>query len=534
MNFQATGIPYDQTHSFSKTVLDYLHGSEALRPFYHLFPEKSAMLEAIKQKAEHKQDRELLYNYLKDQYDRLEQDQAVISNIELLRETQTFTITTAHQPNIFTGPLYFIYKILHAAKLAAYCRAAFPAYNFVPVYYMGSEDADLDELGHIYLKDEKLVWNTDQKGAVGRMKIDDALLKLIKRIESEIGVLPHGAEIMEAVKSFYKKGSLIQDATLGFVNFLFGKYGVVVVVPDAAPLKSVAIDLFKDELLNQRSSALVADTAEQLLDKGYKTQAHGRDINLFYLTEKGERLRIEKQDDRWQVVDSDISFTESELMRETASHPERFSPNVILRGLFQEMILPNIAFIGGGGELAYWLELKAIFDQYKVPYPMLVLRNSVLVVAKKPAALAKKLDFEMADLFKSPLHLKRVWVQRHSENDVSTAKALGAVQNIYRELSEQAEPIDTTLKGHIYALQKQHEKNLVTLGKKLLRAEKRNHEAAMRQIDRLKQQLFPLQNLQERIENILVYYATWGPDFMDTLYQHAHAIKPEFLILEEV
>ncbi|WP_262915106.1 bacillithiol biosynthesis cysteine-adding enzyme BshC [Niabella ginsengisoli] len=380
---------------------------------------------------------------------------------------------------------------------------------------------------------EKLTWQTSQTGAVGRMKVDESLLDLIKRIESEIGVLPHGEEVTSELKKYYKKGTNIQDATLGFVNYLFGAYGLIVVIPDNAVLKSVAADLFKDELLHQRSSVIVEKTSQNLVDAGYKAQAHGRDINLFYLKDDGQRLRIERKENKWYVLETDINFDKDAIMLEVESHPERFSPNVILRGIFQEMILPNIAFIGGGGELAYWLELKEIFNHYKVSYPILVLRNSFLIVNKKQLEKATKLGFDVNDLFKNRLHLKSKWVTDHSENDVSVVKSLGEIQAIFDDLSRQATAIDITLKGHIYALQKQQEKKIVELGKKFLRAEKRNHSDAMRQIDTLKQQLFPFDNLQERIDNILPYLAIWGSDFIDALYQNSKTLEQDFIVLEQ-
>lgn len=533
MNFKATGIPYGQTYSFSKLALDYLNESEALQPFYEQFPRKESLATIIKAKSEHQQNRQLLSNALLAQYKNLDPTEALVNNIELLKQPNTFTITTAHQPNIFTGPLYFIYKILHAIKLAEHCRSLHPGYNFVPVYYMGSEDADLDELGHIYLNGEKLVWDTKQTGAVGRMTIDDELLRLVNRIESEIGVQPHGTDIMKAVRKFYVRGANIQMATLGFVNYLFGSYGLVVVVPDSPVLKSVAIDLFGDELLNQRSSGIVAETAQKLEKAGYKAQAHGRDINLFYLKDTGERLRIERNGDTWIVVDSDIRFTQQELFNELASHPERFSPNVILRGLFQEMILPNIIFVGGGGELAYWLELKGIFNHYKVPYPLLVLRNSFLIINHKQVERINKLNFTEQELFLSPLGLKNKWVKANSQHNLSTEQAQLAVKRLFESLADQAAPIDPTLKRHIYALQKQEERNIVELGKKFLRAEKKNYNAAMRQIDVLKQQLFPNNNLQERVDNILPYLACWGPDLITTLYQNSYAFEQQLVVIAE-
>jgi len=533
MNFTATGIPYGQTHSFSKIVLDYLNESEALQSFYHLFPRRESLAAAIKAKSQHHQNRQLLSDALTAQYQNLDKTPALTNNIGLLKQPNTFTITTAHQPNIFTGPLYFVYKILHAVKLAEYCHSLYPEYNFVPVYYMGSEDADLDELGHIYLNGEKLEWNTKQTGAVGRMTVDNELLQLINRIESEIGVQPYGMDIMKAVRMFYGKGTNIQTATLGFVNYLFGSYGLVVLVPDNPLLKSVAVDLFKDELMQQHSSGIVARTAQLLEDAGYKAQAHGREINLFYLMDNGERLRIEKEGGKWKVLGSAISFNETELLTELQSNPARFSPNVILRGLFQEMILPDIIFIGGGGELAYWLELKGVFDYYKVPYPILVLRNSFLVISKKQAEKINKLGFTGQELFLSPLGLKNKWVKAHSQHNLSIESAQVAVKALFESLADQAAPIDPTLKRHIYALQKQQEKNMVELGKKFLRAEKKNYNDAMRQIDALKQHIFPQGNLQERIDNILPFLASWGPGFIETLYRHSYALEQQFVILEE-
>ncbi len=533
MNFKATGIPYGQTHSFSKLALDYLNESEALQPFYQQFPRAESLADTLTAKGEHQLNRQLLVDALTAQYQNLDQTDAVVNNIGLLKQSNTFTITTAHQPNIFTGPLYFVYKILHAIKLAEHCHTLYPEYNFVPVYYMGSEDADLDELGHIHLNGEKLVWNTRQIGAVGRMTIDNDLLQLLDRIESEIGVQPHGMDIMKAVRKFYVKGNNIQTATLGLVNYLFGNYGLVVVVPDSPLLKSVAVDLFKDELLHQLSSGIVAETAQKLVEAGYKAQAHGRDINLFYLKDNGERLRIERDGDSWIVLDSDIKFTEEALLHELTSHPERFSPNVILRGLFQEMILPNIIFVGGGGELAYWLELKGIFDHYKVPYPLLVLRNSFLIINRKQVERITKLNFTQQELFLSPLGLKNKWVKANSQNDLSTEQAQLIIKNLFETLADQAAPIDPTLKRHIYALQKQEERNIVELGKKFLRAEKKNYKDAMRQIDALKLQLFPNNNLQERVDNILPYLACWGPGLIDLLYQNSYAFEQQLVIIAE-
>ncbi len=214
---------------------------------------------------------------------------AVQKNIEALLSPGTFTVTTAHQNNIFTGPLYFIYKILHAIKLADQLNKSLPPYKFVPVYYMGSEDADLAELNHINLNGEKLVWSTKQTGAVGRMKVDKDFLKLIDAIEGQLAVLPHGEEVIILVKDCYRLGEDIQTATFKIVNALFADYGLIVLFPDNAALKQQMLKVFEDDLLNQTASAIVEKTSARLGEL-YKVQAHPRDINLFYLEDgiKGE------------------------------------------------------------------------------------------------------------------------------------------------------------------------------------------------------------------------------------------------------
>ncbi len=531
MDCRSTTISYAGTGFFSKLVVDYLSGNGQLKPFCNEFPTDAALKNAIERRKAFKLNRPLLVQALTEQYTSTATGEKVQEQIKLLQKETTFTIVTAHQPNIFTGPLYFIYKILHAIKLAAYYKQLFPQYNFVPVYYMGSEDADLEELGEIVVNGERMVWNTDQTGAVGRMKTDQALLELLSRIEAQVGVLPYGPAVIARLKAFYKEGVPIQEATLQLVNDRFGDYGLVVVIPDSPLLKSVATDLFKDELLHSRSSGLVAATAEQLTAAGYRVQAHSREINLFYLTDEG-RHRIEREDDHWKVVDTRYSFTKETLLKEVDAHPERFSPNVILRPLFQEMILPNLLFIGGGGELAYWLQLKKIFDHYTVPYPLLVLRNSFLFINQKQKDLLEKLDFSVPQLFLSSFDLQKVWVQAHAANDPDVRKAAAALAGVYDDLKKQAGAINGTLISHITALETIAQKKITALGKKMLRAEKRNHQDAMRQIERLKNQLFPGDNLQERVENFIPFYALYGKAFIEMLYKHSLGLEQEFVVLE--
>lgn len=530
MDCTFTQIPYQQTGYFSNLILDYLNQSSALKDFYQYSPNSEGIKAAIESRKKIKTDRKVLVEELKKQYGLVKSSGKVQQNIDLLLKDNTFTVCTAHQPVIFTGSLYFIYKIFHAIRLADRLNKEYPDKHFVPVYWMGSEDADLEELGCIYLDNEKIVWDTKQKGAVGRMNTK-GLDKIIHRIEGELSVQPNGRELCELLKEAYLNSPDIQTATFRLLHSLFEKFGLVVIIPDNPSLKKLMIPVFKDDLLNQTASEIVGKSIEKL-EKNYKVQATPREINLFYLKDD-IRARIERTESGFNVVDTEINFTEKELLKELDEHPERFSPNVILRGLFQETVLPNIAFIGGGGENAYWLEYKDLFNHYKVHYPVLLLRNSFLIVEKKWSEKIKRMGFDVKDFFKSERELLTMLVSRHRNGELKLENELAAAIQLYHKLKDKAAVIDKSLQQHVEALQARAIRPLQELEKKLMRAEKRKFGDEQRQIHQIKDALFPQDGLQERIENFMPYYARWGKDFMETLCQKSLTLEQEFGVLVE-
>lgn len=531
MDCTSTRIPYRATGVFSKITLDYVDQAAALRPFFEHSNDWAGLKAAIEARSRFNTNRKVLVEQLEKQYEGIETSDRTRDNIRQLLKDTTFTITTAHQPNLFTGPLYFIYKILHAVSLAEACTRQFPAYHFVPVYYMGSEDADLDELGHFYLTGDKHTWNTRQTGAVGRMKVDKELLSLITTIEGQLSVQPYGEQLITLLKTYFTPGTTIQQATFGLVNALTHQWGVVVLIPDNAALKAQMNTVFADELLQQPSIGLVENTAEALAAAGYKVQAHPRDINLFYL-EEGIRNRIEKSGDAYTVAGTDIRFTKDQMLQELQQHPERFSPNVILRGLFQETILPNIAFVGGGGETAYWLQLRSIFIHYTTPYPVLILRNSFMLLEEKWKEKIVRLGFSPVDLFKPADVLLNTLVKRETDHQLKLNGSLDEARRVYEQLKKQAGAIDPTLVAHVEALETRAVYRLQELEKKMLRAEKRKFASQQHQLQTIRQELFPGGGLQERTESFMQYYAKWGQSFMEALYQHSLSVEQEFVIGE--
>ncbi len=529
MHTKATYIPYSDTQYFSKLVTDYLQNSKSTENFISEKP----TLDGIKNQIEKRKDfpyRKELTAVLDNQYANLSVNKKIKENIESLKYENTFSIITAHQPNIFTGPLYFIYKIIHTIKLAHTLKQELPEYNFVPVYYMGSEDADLDELNNISIEGKKYIWHTEQKGAVGRMKVDKKLLSLINEMQMQIGVQPFGDELILLFKNCYTENETIQTATLKLVSELFGQYGLITIIPDNVELKELFSHVVAKEITEQFSHKLVQQTATEL-EEEYKVQTLGRDINLFYI-DGDIRERIELIKDEYSVYNSDLSFSKNEILQLLETNPEKFSANVILRPVFQETILPNIAFIGGGGELAYWMELKKIFEAVNVPYPVLLLRNSFLLINKKEKQLLEKLQIDEQLIFQpSHIILKNI-IDKLSENKLLLDEEHQQLEEFYKTVENKSAAVDSTLSPHVQSLKAKAIKLLTNLEKKIYRAEKRKLGDIENQVTQLKSTLFPNKSLQERIENFASFYAKTGSEFIDTIYKNSLSLEQMFAVVD--
>jgi bacillithiol biosynthesis cysteine-adding enzyme BshC len=361
------------------------------------------------------------------------------------------------------------------------------------------------------------------------MKVDKALVKLIDTISGQVTIHPFGEAIIALMKACYKEGVTIEQATLQLVNSLFGEYGLIILLPDNPELKRAFIPVVEKELDEQFSHKAVTETVTQFPQE-YKVQASGRELNLFYLKDDS-RERITKENSTFIIHNSTVGFDKAGIKKELQQHPERFSANVILRPVFQEMILPNIVFIGGGGEIAYWLELKKIFEAAKVPFPLMVVRNSFMFIDAATKALAEKLQFKPADLFKKELDLLNELVKRDSKVILSLQNEMQQLTTLYTEMKAIAGAVDKSLWAHTEALQTQALKKITALEKKMLKAEKKKFEAQQRQLHKLKAQLFPHNSLQERIENLMPFYAKWGKGFIDAVYKNSNGLKQEFCVL---
>jgi bacillithiol biosynthesis cysteine-adding enzyme BshC len=534
----AACIDYKDTGYFSQTVIDYLEDDPELRSFYSYRPTLKGFAELLNNKKVIA-DRELLVEVLTEQYfhnsekgvPELNSADYIRQRIQLLKDANTYTVTTGHQLNIFTGPLYFIYKIVTAIKLCRQLKEAHPDKDFVPVYWMASEDHDFAEINYTNIGGKKVHWWYEASGATGRIN-PDTMRQAINQYKGVLGIDGHSSELGEMVETAYTKFDKLADATRYLVNAIFGRYGLIIIDADDHRLKASFAPVIMQDIIGQNSFKNIMAVNERLQKLGVHIQVNPREINFFYLKDQ-LRERIVFEHHRYNVMNTDISFTEVELKQEIKASPERFSPNVVMRPLYQECILPNIAYVGGGAELVYWLELKTNFDYYEVDFPILILRNSGLVIRKEAAGKIKGMELAPEDVFKTTDEIKTSWIKKHSKHNLTLNEEWHELEQVFEKIKLRAHKIDSTLEPSAAAVQARLRHAIDNLQKKMVKAEKRNYNTRLEQIDHIKTDLFPNDSLQERSENFGLSYVKWGQLFIDELIRNFEPLDFRFTLLTE-
>ena len=523
-------IDFSLIPQISATDVAYANEEPALRKFYKYDVDLESFAKVISDRANVACDRSLLVEVLKEQYSGLTQFETVQDNIDALRSENAFTVVTAHQPCLLLGPLYFVYKIISAIRLSEELNARYPHHKIVPVFVIGGEDHDFAEINHARLFNRELVWQTDEKGAVGMMS-PASLSGVLDELKLILGDSEHAVEIFDLVSKNYTEHPTYHSATQGLINDLFGNYGLLVLNMNDTKLKAGFSRFMRTELLSQPSKKLVEETQQELHSMGFKPQAFPREINMFYMKEQ-LRERIVLEDGVFKVLNTDIVFSRAEIELELENHPERFSPNVILRPIYQESVLPNLAYIGGGGELAYWLERKSHFQYYDLNFPMLIRRNSILWIDAAGVQKMDKLQLNATDLFQDVESLVKRYVKSHADTSIDLHEAKSAVQEQFGNIAELARKVDATLEKAVLAEQAKSLQGIEQLEARLLKAEKQRQETAVQQIRTLTQKYCPNGGLQERAENFIPYYVKYGRKYFDDLMKVCHPLEKGFVVIK--
>lgn len=520
-------LPYHATGRFARVVLDYLDKAPPLRPLYAWPFSRQGIQEAIAARRFAPEARMRLLGALRRQYAGMDLHPAVAANLKALEDPASVTVTTGHQLCLFTGPLYVPLKILNVVRLARNLSTA--GRPVVPVFWMATEDHDRAEVDHAWLGDRRLTWPGATAGAVGRMPLS-GIEAVLEELDEALGHGSRAEELLALVRRCYRPEHTLAQATRLFVDALFGHYGVIVLDGDDAELKAAFAPIVRTELVEQATAAAEALSRDAL--EPYGEQAFARPINLFYLEAEG-RTRIEHLEGGYRLSGTGPLRTQAEVLREVDEHPERFSPNVLLRPLYQETILPNVAYVGGGGEVAYWLQLKPVFDRFHVQMPVVVLRTSAAFLLGKDPARLRELQLDVPDLFRPLDELRTRVALSRATFSTSLAGERDRAFGLYEELAQRARQANPTLEGAARAAAQRSLKALERLEAKFVRVAKRQQADDLARLDAIHAHVFPSNGLQERRDNFMPFYLRFGDAFFDTLLNALDPLDQRFTVLVE-
>lgn len=518
-------FPDFELRKLNSLVHDYCTANDSLGYFFEVPPRLEDISQYGVKRSFSSHHYAVLHEVLLDQYSGYSREKNVDANIESIGNGQAIAVTTGHQLCLFGGPAYLLYKVLCTIKLAQVVQASNSELRVVPMFWLASEDHDRDEINHTFFKNNRFQWDTQQQGAVGRFR-NEAFGSLISQWVETI----ENDELRDQMNTIWRKAeksSTWAHATKSWIHDCFGEWGLVTIDADDARLKRLFIPCLKKELLQQTTHATVSETNDKLVQRGYHAQVNPRLINLFYLSDQ-YRVRIDKLGEMWSTIDGLHQWSEASIVKELDEHPENFSPNVLLRPLYQETILPNIAFVGGPGELAYWLQLRSTFDAFNLMMPALVLRDSVILLSAGGARRLAKLGLTNNDIFRDKSQLMDVLVGKDKEEFQDERQQ---VRQAYDQIATRVASIDPTLKAAAMAELQRVLSGLDQLASKAWKAEKLKQEQKFSSLEKVWEELYPNGDWQERSQNVLAQSMANNKQLMHALLAESQTPKSTLVMV---
>lgn len=510
-------------------VEDYIYKNEKTADLAQFKPDLKEIEKVINLKKDFS-NRNELFNALNNQYKKFDLSTKAENNLNLLLENSTYTVCVAHQLCLFTGPSYFIYKILSAIKTAKILKEKYPKNNFVPIYWMGSEDHDFEEINHCYVYGKKIEWQNEEEGAVGRMSLN-GIDNAIEQLEEILGNSEAEQLLLSELKTFFTlKNITYGKAFQQWIMHLFKDFGLLVIDQDDKILKKCFTSVMHKDIEENASMQAIKNTLEYL-NTNYHVQATPRDINLFYFN-GNKRERIEALNDGFQLVESKKYFTKEEILAELNSNPENFSPNVILRPLYQETVLPNVVFMGGPGEVSYWAELKEVFNFNKIVQPIILLRDMALTLPQRDLLRIEEWNINTENIFGDYNIIAKRLVKQFSDNELNLNTEKAELLKLFSTIKERVKLIDKNLENSVNAEEQKTLNSFSNLEQKIMRAEKKQHETVLNQLEKIKDKVFPNGTLQERHDNFLPLYTRLGITFFEDLLKEFNSFEKEIYIFK--
>lgn len=516
-------IPFQNIGSIPPLIKDFLNQEIPQFSSYQFSLQNALSKAEEKSKSFSKDQRNILVEVINQQLKDLQLADKQKSNINILSQEDTFTVVTGHQLNLFSGPAFFVYKILQTIKTADFLNQNSNK-NFVPIFWMATEDHDFDEINHFKTAQNIYQIKGKSGGAVGRIIIED--ISFIDEFEKEFKDDVFGTQLILLMKKSYQKGKTLTEATRNLVQELFSEYGLLMIDGDDAALKNQMADIFSDELKNQVTYRFSQKNIDFLTEKYGKVQVNPREINLFYLSDA--RDRISAKENNFEIVDKNIEISFDKLSKDWS----RISPNALLRPVFQEKVLPNVAYIGGNAEIMYWLEMPEVFEHFKLPFPILIPRNSMLFLKEKTLRKIEKSGMELECFFGNfQAKLNEKLIEDSALKPLIDEKE-SLLKNQFDELKEKAASTDKTFRNLVEAEETRQLKSFERMRKRLLRAEKIRQSDHINFLQTLYYEIHPSGNWQERVINFSNFFAENGSQWLENCYQEMDVDNSVLILMQ--
>ena len=510
---------------FSSLFLDYLRDGGAVERYFPASFRSGAGFESVMAAVTaHPPDRATLTQVLNEENTAFGAGQRTIDNVALLARPETFAVVTGQQVGVLGGPLYTVMKTITAIKLAAKLKTKFPDRNFVPVFWLEGEDHDFLEVNKVVLPDQEgkpvLVEYfpggappEKNVGAVGEIVFDEWIVKTLEKVAEVLPRTEFTEPLLAALRSSYQPGKTFNQAFAGWLTYLFRDHGLVFISANNPRLKRLVSPIFVRELSEfpQVSQLVITQSAE--LEQAYHAQIKTKSINLF-LFHKGGRYLIEPREHDFSLKGTRHFLTREELLRIATENPEQLSPNVVLRPIVQDTLLPTVAYVAGPSEIAYHAQLQPVYEHFGTVRPVIYPRASASIVEERVTRVAEKYSLETKDFYGERDKLVARVVAQISEVNVDQifGTADQEVQAALNELRFGVGEVDPTLLSPFDTTAGKMRQQLGTLKEKTAAAQQRHHETAVRQLERGMQSLMPNGTLQERELSIIYFLNKYGPD----------------------
>ncbi len=514
------------TQLYRDYVNDYQKVGHYFETDFHSFDSLKRYAHRISQRIRH---RSTLVEVLLEQNKHYGVGDNSINNIQSLIDDNTFAIVTGQQVGMLGGPLYTVYKTITAIKLAKHLASKFPEYKFVPIFWLEGEDHDYDEINKIgilnqehspavieYLLNGKPV--TKNVGAVGEIVLDNYLDAFFEILQKTLGHSEFRQSLIDIFKNAYAPGRTLNHAFASLMNKLFDGEGLVFISSNDRRLKKLVSPVFIKELSEfPRVSQLIIEQSAELEEK-YHAQIKTKALNLFHFYKEGRHF-IEPRENNFNIKGTRSLITKDEILRIAHENPELLSPNVALRPICQDTILPTLAYVAGPSEIAYFAQLKKVYQYFDLTMPMIYPRASVTLVEEKVERTLDKYQLELLEFFGDPGKIEKKIIEMVSEVKIDEmfTEATQRIFDLTNEMKFGINYIDSTLLGALENTRLKIEQQLSGLKEKVIEAQKRKHEIGLRQIAKVINSIFPNRNYQERELNIGQFMNKHGLDLVQSL-----------------